>query len=333
MKPKRRQYCPYCGTKTTTRNEENTARDFCPACEIFFYDNPLPVVSTIVVSPDRRILLVKRGRKPYRGMWCLPTGFAETGESIEEAALRELREETGISGRILSLVDVDSCTNYFYGDLLFVTFEAEQEGGLLLPGDDCVETRYFPLRKIPRLAFGSNTRAVNNFILGKAEQWAIFDSFNQALGSGPHEKIERTLLSDHLVRIIEHNAEEIVRHWIDVVVSNPSTAGYSRLSPSWMFKGVSQILSQFGKWLSGYYGDSDIRDFYVRLGKGSRREGLLLTEVLSALTLLRKLTWEFAVRSGMLQKTIDIYTALELGQRVITFFDKAGLNIAKGYED
>lgn len=330
MKHKCRLFCPYCGAKTIKRQEGETWRDFCSPCNVFFYDNPLPVVSAIVVD-DRKILLVKRGKKPYRNMWCLPTGFAEAGESIEEAALRELEEETGIRGRILNLVDVDSNCNYFYGDLLFITFEAERIGGEPGPGDDTIGAKFFPIERIPRLAFASNMRAVKTFCAGKADQWAIADSFARAVGSGRGGKSH--LLSDQMIRFIEKNSDRIVQRWIDDVTRNESTAGYRSLNRSWMIKGVRRILSQFGKWLSGFHTETELRDFYVRLGKGSKREGLQLTEVLVAWTLLRRHTWEYAVAGGIFKKTIDIYIALELGQRLITFFDKTAIYTARGYED
>lgn len=330
MKQKHRLFCPYCGANTVKRREEETWRDFCLSCNVFFYDNPLPVVSVIVVS-DRKILLVKRGKKPYKNMWCLPTGFAESGESIEEAALRELEEETCIHGRILNLVDVDSNLNYFYGDLLFITFEAEHLGGDPGPGDDTISAKYFSIERVPRLAFASNTRAVKTYCAGKADQWAIADSFARTIASGPAGK--EHLLSDQLIRFIEKNSDRIVRHWIEDVTTNKSTAGYCRLSRSWMLKGVRGILSQFGKWLSGFHTETELRDFYVRLGKGSKREGLQLTEVLIAWTLLRRHTWEYAVAGGLFKKTIDIYIALELGQRLITFFDKTAIYTARGYEE
>ena len=53
------------------------------------------------------MLLVKRKHDPFKGLWCLPMGFAESGESIESAALRELEEEAGIQGKILGLVNVE----------------------------------------------------------------------------------------------------------------------------------------------------------------------------------------------------------------------------------
>lgn len=68
--------------------------DFVRAILVVFYDNPLPVASSIVVR-DRQLLLVRRRFMPKAGEWCLPMGFAEAGESIEAAALRELKEVAG----------------------------------------------------------------------------------------------------------------------------------------------------------------------------------------------------------------------------------------------
>ncbi len=100
----KRKYCSQCGEALSIKNEGDTVRDYCSGCDVYYYDNPLPVASNIVMK-NREILLVKRKNVPYKGLWCLPMGFAESGESIENAALRELAEETGIVGQIISLVD------------------------------------------------------------------------------------------------------------------------------------------------------------------------------------------------------------------------------------
>jgi len=113
-----------------------------------------------VADADGRILLVKRRDEPQQGRWCLPIGFAELGETIRAAALRELHEEAGITGRIVALLDVDSYASDFYGDLLIVTFEVRKTSGTERPGDDAAEVRYFPARALPPLAFSANDRAV-----------------------------------------------------------------------------------------------------------------------------------------------------------------------------
>jgi len=332
MKKKVRQFCPHCGNKVVKKTEDDTLRDFCLHCGTFFYENPLPVVSSILVS-ERSILLVKRGKKPYRGMWCPPTGFAEAGESVEDAALRELEEETGIKGKILSLIDVDSCTNYFYGDLLFITFEVERIGGTLASGGDTTDVKYFAVGKIPKLAFSSNTRAVNAYIKGKADYWAIIDSFARSTGQMQIRGERENLLSDRLLVVIERNAEKIANLWVQDVTTSRSTPDYHHFDKSKLFKRIHRLLSQFGNWLGGFYGDHDIRDFFMETGKERRKEGFKLGEVLSALSLIKKHIWEFALSQGMWQKTLDIYTALELDRRIVIFFDRAAFYTTRGYEE
>ncbi len=331
MKRQPKRFCSLCGGVTVTRREDNVPRSYCETCGVFFYENPLPVVSTILLS-DRKILLVKRGKKPYRGMWCLPTGFAEAGESIEDAALRELEEETGMRGSIVGLVDLGSAENYYYGDLLFVTFEVEATGGRLARGGDADTVRYFPLDRIPRLAFTSNKKAIEAFIRSKADAWAILDSFNLAVTEGTAGKKKKNLLSDRLIEVIERNADRIARLWLEDVTTNHSTAGYHHVDRDDLFNRAYGIISQFGRWLGGYYRDQDIRNFYTELGRERHQAGFKLSEVLSAQSLLKKHIWEFALSRGMWQKTLDIYMALELDRRIVVFFDKAAFYTTKGYE-
>ncbi len=331
MKRKSKRFCSYCGSKTVTMQEEGVPRDFCNTCGVFFYENPLPVVSVILMS-DRKVLLVKRGKKPYKGMWCLPTGFAEAGESIEDAALRELEEETGVQGSIVSLIHLDSAANYYYGDLLFTTFEVEATGGKLSRGGDADDVKYFPLDRIPKLAFSSNKKAIKAFIRNKSDAWAILDSFSLAMADDRTGKKKKNLLSDRLIDVIEKNAERIAGIWLDDVTTNRSTAGYHPVNRQDLFQKAYTIISQFGRWLGGFYRDEDIRNFYMELGRERNRAGFKLSEVLSTLSLLKKDIWEFALSRGMWQKTLDIYMALELDRRIVVFFDKAAFYTTKGYE-
>jgi ADP-ribose pyrophosphatase YjhB (NUDIX family) len=66
----------------------------CPFCGHIAYENPKPVVGTVVVH-DGRVLLCRRAIPPRRGFWTLPAGYLEMGETVEEGARREAREETG----------------------------------------------------------------------------------------------------------------------------------------------------------------------------------------------------------------------------------------------
>ena len=332
MLNKKRKYCPYCGKKVILKKEGDTTREYCVECTLFFYNNPLPVVSAIVLK-GRKILLVKRKNPPYQGRWCLPSGFAENGESIEEASLRELKEETGIDGAITSLVDVNWTKNKFYGDLIFHTFEVEQMGGVLQAGDDATDAKYFPIHDTPKLAFKSNIKAVEAFIRSKTEFWAIIDSFKLSIDEKNNEKEKINFLSDNLVELIEKNARIIAHRWIIDVGSNKSTPNYQKLKIDILYVRVMTVLSQFSKWLEGDYMNENIQIFYRNLGRKRKKEGFDLSEVLSALSLSRKHIWEFALSQGIHSKTIDIYRILELERRIVIFFDKAAHYVSKGYEE
>ncbi len=332
MLKRKRIYCPYCGVKVILKKEGDTLREYCTDCRLFFYNNPLPVVSAIVLK-DRKVLLVKRKNAPYRGKWCLPSGFSEIGESIEDASLRELKEEAGIEGVITSLVDVDWTKNYYYGDLIFHTFEVEQTGGTPLAGDDAIDVKYFPIHKTPKLAFKSNTKAVEAFIKGKTEFWAIIDSFKLSINEKKKGIHKTNFLSDNLVNLIEKNAHIIAHRWINDVTTNKSTPHYQKFKIDLLYVRIMTVLSQFGKWLEGDYINKDIQIFYRKLGQKRKKEGFDLSEVLSALSLSRKHIWEFALSQGIHSKTIDIYRTLELERRIVIFFDKAAHYVSKGYEE
>ena len=100
------RFCLRCGTALGSREDGGRARQACPAdgCGFVFYDNPLPVVAALV-ELDGQIVL-GRGAGWPAGMFGLITGFLERGEEPTEGALRELREELGLEGEIVSLIGV-----------------------------------------------------------------------------------------------------------------------------------------------------------------------------------------------------------------------------------
>ncbi len=69
---------------------------------------PVLTVDIIIEYPGRRIILIKRGKEPYLGSWALPGGIVEEGETVEQCAIREAEEETGIRVRLRRLVGVFS---------------------------------------------------------------------------------------------------------------------------------------------------------------------------------------------------------------------------------
>lgn len=62
----------------------------------------------VVIPSERGVVLIRRGSEPYQGQWALPGGFVEVGETVEEAAVREAAEETGLAVEVARLVGVYS---------------------------------------------------------------------------------------------------------------------------------------------------------------------------------------------------------------------------------
>lgn|GEM_PF-942315 len=106
-----------------------------------------------IVERGDEILLVRRGRPPFEGSWSLPGGFVEAGETCEAAVLRELREETGLSGReprLLGVYDDPRRDPRFHTVTLVYSVRAE---GQPRGGDDAAEAAFHALERLPPLAF------------------------------------------------------------------------------------------------------------------------------------------------------------------------------------
>jgi len=318
-------YCPQCATALERRDVEGTEREVCPACGFIAYRNPLPVAAAVVLNARREVLLVKRRNEPHAGMWCLPIGFAEMRETIADAALRELHEETGVVGRVVRLLDADSFISDHYGDLLIVTFEIEKIGGSEQAGDDAEAVGYYALDRLPALAFPANEKAIEACRQIHADEWAIGDSFKELQKEQPHP-----LLSDALITLIRDRAPEVAHLWIAEVQGSPTTRAYARLGAADLAEEAASVLSQFARWWSGADVRDEVREFFRRRAADRRAGGVELHEFLSALMLLRKTIWTFARDQGVWERPIDVYRVLELDRRLVLFFDRALFHAARG---
>lgn len=106
----------------------------------------IPAVSVALIREDS-VLLVKRGREPSKGQFAFPGGRVEPGESLEQAARRELREETGLEAGPLTLartLDIDAPPVIFRLNV----FVAVYVDGDPVPGDDAEEAAWYPLDRM-----------------------------------------------------------------------------------------------------------------------------------------------------------------------------------------
>ncbi len=98
---------------------------------------PLLTVDCVVFDAAGALLLIERGHEPFKGCYALPGGFVDVGETVEEAALRELKEETGASGRVMRLIGVYSEPSRDpRGHTVSAAFVVEWDGAPVSGGDD-----------------------------------------------------------------------------------------------------------------------------------------------------------------------------------------------------
>lgn len=135
---------------------------------MFSYQYPRPAVTVdaILINPHQEVLLIERGREPYKGKWALPGGFIDMDESLETACARELREETGLVIENLKQFRA-------FGDVhrdprhrtISVIFYAFTEGKLnAQAGDDAASVKWFSISHLPELAF-DHRQILDEFIL------------------------------------------------------------------------------------------------------------------------------------------------------------------------
>ncbi len=164
MKPiqLRYKFCPVCGKRLITKYTEGKDRLVCVECGFIFYQNPIPSVGMIVIK-EGSCLFIKRGKAPGQNTWAPPSGFVECGETLEEAAARELKEETGLIGHTAELLGAYSETNEVYGDIITVVYLMKVTGGELTAGDDALDARFYHLDDLPRIHFACFKKALKEY--------------------------------------------------------------------------------------------------------------------------------------------------------------------------
>ncbi len=127
-------FCSHCGHPVTRRipTGDNRPRYVCVECEAIHYQNPRIIAGCLPVHEDR-VLLCRRSIQPRAGLWTLPAGFLENGETTAQGALRETREEANANVEIIdiytmfSLPHISQVYMFFRARLLDLDFAAGEE--------------------------------------------------------------------------------------------------------------------------------------------------------------------------------------------------------------
>lgn len=328
------RYCSACGAAMASGAARHPV---CEACGRIHYRNPLPVASALVANDARELLLVKRGQDPFKGMWCLPIGFAEIGEGIQAAALRELQEEAGVEGEIVRLLDAASHDNPVYGDLLIVTFEVHKTGGEEQAGDDAEDVGYFPISDLPRLAFDEQRAAVARFLEAHEDEWRILDSVRHFTDPEVEDLPEEAMsaatdrLSDELLDAVEASREQIVARWLADLSASPATPSYHAVDPDLMSARAIGVLGAFGAWMRDEHQRIELDESFAAMGRARRKAGVPVHELIASFIIFKKHLWTEAVSHGAMRRVIDVVRLLELDRRVAAFFDRAIYQVSRAY--
>lgn len=121
---------------------------------------PVPAVGVVCLRGDE-VLLIRRGKPPRMGEWSLPGGRIESGERAVDAALRELREETGVEARIVGLIEVvDGIFPEVGRHYVLIDYLAEWTTGEPVAGDDAVEAAFVSAEAAMAVVAWSETRDI-----------------------------------------------------------------------------------------------------------------------------------------------------------------------------
>ncbi len=146
------EHCPRCGLALEEREAFGRLRPVCPGCGHVVFRGPKVAAGALVVQAGA-ILLNQRDIDPGLGKWGLPAGYVDLGERVEDAAVREVKEETGLDVRLESLLGVYSDVER---GVALVIYCASVSGGALIVGPETRAVGFFAPDALPELAFAQN---------------------------------------------------------------------------------------------------------------------------------------------------------------------------------
>jgi ADP-ribose pyrophosphatase YjhB (NUDIX family) len=158
------KFCPKCGNILRLRRIKSNEPEYlvCEGCSFVFYLDP-KVAACTICTIDGKIPLLKRSIEPSYGKWVFPGGYVSRGERVEDAAIRETKEEVNLDVRLRDLVGIYSYTGR---PVIIIVYSAEVIGGELKACDECLEVKTFAPDEIPwdKLAFQSTKDALMDYI-------------------------------------------------------------------------------------------------------------------------------------------------------------------------
>jgi 8-oxo-dGTP diphosphatase len=157
------RFCPLCGERLEPKAAPpDVGRPACPTEHFVHFDNP-PATVQAWIERDGEFLILKRNEEPFRGRWDLPGGFVEMGESPADAAVREVKEETGLAVEPLELIGAFTSEYGTTGrHTVDIAYLCRLDGGEFeLDTGEKTDAAWVALGDMPQLAFAGERQALS----------------------------------------------------------------------------------------------------------------------------------------------------------------------------
>lgn len=151
------KFCPQCAAPLETA-------EGCRLCDWINYVDPKVAVVVLATDDQGRLLYIRRNHEPAMYQWAWPSGFVDAGERVEDAAAREVWEETGIEVEVGDLLGVWSATGE---QVVVIAYRGSVVGGSLRPGPEALAAAWIPLSASsgrPALVFPHDAEILESFL-------------------------------------------------------------------------------------------------------------------------------------------------------------------------
>ncbi|HVB63282.1 MAG TPA: NUDIX domain-containing protein [Nitrolancea sp.] len=154
------QFCPHCTALLVSQDDGGQIRPHCPSCNVTFYQDPKLAVA-VLVNYAGGLVLQRRSIDPGMGKWTFPSGYVERGERVEDAAIRETFEETGLEVRLTNFIGLYSHTG---NPVVLAVYAADAVGGNITVSPESDEVASFVTDDLPELAFDHDSEIVATWL-------------------------------------------------------------------------------------------------------------------------------------------------------------------------
>jgi ADP-ribose pyrophosphatase YjhB (NUDIX family) len=191
MKPY--SFCPVCANSLDYALIGGRQRMLCLACQWVHYINPIPAAIAYTINKKGELLVVRRAHEPAINEWALPGGFLEAGEDARAGCLRELLEETSLTGKIDRLIGIYHLDVKKYGSLLIIAYRVVVDDDAISLNHELSDGGFYPLYHMPEIGIPLHRQIIHDAVLPES---GLLCTYTGSIRCNWKENIEGECLVD-----------------------------------------------------------------------------------------------------------------------------------------